>query len=451
MWIKMLCIAALLLIAQVGTHAETATTLPAEAWRNQLISHKTLPVKPVSNTVAMSPDGKWLAFPRYAGGCVGIAFYNLKSGRTWIVDKYRSKEGEKYTRWAYEECLIVWRKDSRACAVCDTKGLSIVWPSRKRILRLTREPADFENCVAWSPRTNKLAAFIGGDGPFLVWDGHKVLSSGNWTEATGWQLCYPWSGWDCEWSPDERAVLLRFYGSSGRDRSGTGHLEIMNSKTAHRQGKWGAQALAPHWIDSSRVAYLVEDGPNIYGSLPLMVAHPRSGSERGILQSAYDISVVRPGNTVWISASSGFYRLDTRSLKPKHVLKSVCAWDSAERTGRVWAVTEDAKVYRLGASGSKKTLICGLSGPMDPSKTCDWSIHVSPDERSFAFCWSDRIGDYQSGRRYLCIYQLKGGKAQFGRFYPYGKVLGWAQGQTLPLILRTEGYGDKNRQVWQVK
>ena len=267
--------------------------------------------------LAVSPDGRWLAYvlaserqlyhgsvrlnPNVAPkpGRIALVLYDLSSARAQTVDL-----GPLDPR-ADGFSLLAWRPDSRACAVGTEIGWAIVTPGRERARWIDRTHGVWVlDCrPAWSPRGGRLA-FFSEDGDFWVWDGTRIRHKANWLQETGIPLSEGEAPWQCEWSPDGRSILFRFYGSTARDKSDTGHLAIVDAGTG-RFG-WGTEAGPAHWLDKTRIAFRAEYD-YVGGSIPmtLRVARPAVNKERPWRAGVVAWALTRRRDAVWIVNGTG--------------------------------------------------------------------------------------------------------------------------------------------------
>lgn len=364
---------------------------PGQAGSSRHIRHEVLPIPPMAPMSAwepsgtISPNGRWLAYwDARSKSHDRVVFYDLVESRSWVVDAGRiaphSYGGGR---------VLSWRQDSRACAVGAAGGWKVAWPRTRRTCRVARSAPGYESCAAWSPRTKRLAMFEGfiGNGLFRVWDGRRLTRGIKWAKAVG----YPYGeerAWQCEWSPDEKLLLLRFYGHAERDSIAAGHTMVIDLRTGRPRFNWGTEAGPARWLDTSRLIFGGDDGGSPGYPEGLFVAKP-----------------VAHQFNIWLS--------------------NVLAWTLSPNRNVVWALRE-GHLYRTSAHQKRWQVVTRkvVSLKMWPS------LSLSPRGDMAVLChrWGGNcvsILSTSSRLRWTANWLPPVGRA---------KVLGWASGKSLPLI-----------------
>ena len=249
----------------------------------------------------LSPNGRWLAYvAERKPGRLALVTYDLTSAHAQAVDL-----GPLQPRSFFGD-VLAWRPDSRACAVGVPNGWAVVTLGRQRVRWIdpVANYGPFESCAAWSPHGGRLAVFSGG-GYFRVWDGTRLRRKADWAKASGAPSYATERAWQCEWSPNEKALLLRFYGQAERNSDAVGHMMVVDPDTGRDKFDWGAEAEPAHWLDDSHVAFRSLD--ESYGSLPatLQVARPSAHRERTWRASVVDWALTDRRDAVWIVTGEG--------------------------------------------------------------------------------------------------------------------------------------------------
>ena len=360
--------------------------------------------------LAVSPDGRWLAYvlaserqlyhgsvrlnPNVAPkpGRIALVLYDLISARAQTVDL-----GPLDPR-ADGFSLLAWRPDSRACAVGTEIGWAIVTPGRERARWIDRTHGVWVlDCrPAWSPRGGRLA-FFSEDGDFWVWDGTRIRHKANWLKQTGIPSYADERPWQCEWSPDGRFILFRFYGDSVRDSTDTGHLAIVDASMG-RLG-WGTEAGPAHWLDNTRIAF-------------------------------------RAGNAATDVAPD---TLQVATARREHSWRAdVAAWALTDRWDAVWIVTGEGDVWRTPLPNLHWRRV-GRSGTAR-NRTGTFGVSVSPDGSQAALTTGSAVELFRQG-----------GPVRQWRHPGFDiTVLGWVAGRNLPL-LAVEPEKSGPTQVWQME
>jgi dipeptidyl aminopeptidase/acylaminoacyl peptidase len=221
-----------------ATDRVPAPVTPAAEWFVELLRGHTRHV----NTVAWSPDGRWLA----SGG-------NDLTVRIWDPT-----DGATVRTLSHDDDVtaVAWSPDGGRLAVgCEDETIRICDPKDGSTVRTLTGHSDWRAAVAWSPDGRRLAAG-GREGP-RIWDPHTgalVLALTDNTETVAWspdgrQLAAVGTGytvrvWDTEtgalvrtltghvnivlavaWSPDGRYIA-----STGYDQS----IQITDAATGVR-------------------------------------------------------------------------------------------------------------------------------------------------------------------------------------------------------------------------
>lgn len=336
----------------------------------------------------MSPNGRWLAyFDARPKNRDRVVFYDLIKSRLWIMDAGRIAPDSYSTR------VLFWRQDSRACAVGATGGWRIAWPDTRKTRRITRSAPNGESCAAWSPRTNRLAMFEGssGNGLYRVWNGRQITKGIEWRKAVE----YPQGeerAWQCEWSPDEKLILFRFYGHAERDSYSSGHTAVINPRTGHRRFDWGAEAGPARWLDKSRLIFEGDD-EGLGLTSGLMVAKP----------------VAHQSNN-W--------------------LKNAVAWTLSPQRDAIWALTTEGHLCRTSTKRRHWQVIRRNAVSAKALRFMSPSLFLSPRGDLVAVCHAFggnniSLVSTSSHRPWTISWRAPVGKA---------KILGWPSGKSLPLL-----------------
>jgi len=389
-------------LALFGAATSTCTRADAgpSAQNSGLLSTQTLALSAKgAQDYSLSPDGRWLAWsevsvPRGRKGpdnsseprVERIGFVNLSSKRIWRVGLSQQPKPTNYP-W---HATLRWRPDSRACAIASWEGCRIAWPWRRHSRRISLLPAE-SNDMAWAPRSNRLALFEDESGPGRIWDGRRLSPAREWVASTG----YPYPGealvWQAGWSPDERLILLRFYGHAERNISSAGHMALLDARSG-RPIHWGAEAGPAAWLDSKRLIYKADDD-GLEGAVALTVAKPRAHIANPWLPDVLAWTLSADRKVIWALQQNGDLRRSPSTaprweLVRRKVFKLDAQWGfypmiSASPRGDMVAITNDR-------GGSGITLV------------------GSSARRAWASTWRAPSGTVQ--------------------------LLGWARGHTLPLL-----------------
>lgn len=347
-----------------------------------------------SGMPSISPDERWLVFspPRQEGKPESVIFHNLQDRQTWQVNAEHSDKNML-------GFVAAWRSDSRACAVALGGDWLVAEPGVRRVTQLGRREWE-EVAAGWSPKRKLLAFFDTPD--FRVWDGRRVSEPVNWAERLGYpSLASPWRAWDCEWSPDEKFILLRFYGAADRTKESPGHLEVINPTTVKKAGGWGGEGINAHWLDSARIIFLSDNDATrtSYTNMPLVVQARGRKPVRVLPQVGwYALSGNR--RFIWAWRSGSLYRIDSRTLKRRVVMKSVADCAYSEARDLLWVLTKEGATHIIDSKTLAKRFIGRWSKDDRPS---DW------------------------------------------------RVLGWAKGKPLPLLLVRQGNSRNAPEIWQLE
>ena len=381
-----------------------AVPLTAHAFRLPLTDPKNPDNGPSAE--GLSPDGRWLAYivtPK--PGRLALALYDLPSAHAQTVSL-----GPQNPRFRWRGNVLVWRPDSRACVVGLQTGWAVVSPGRKRARWITRTYGyDGFDRAAWSPRNGRLAVFS-GSGDFWVWDGTHVRRKANWLQETGIPLSEDERPWQCEWSPNGKSILLRFYGNTVRDDTDTGHLTFVNPGTG--RFKWGMAAGPAHWLDNDRIAFRAE-GDYIGGPMPvtLRVAQRTGGKERSWRAGVAAWALTARRDAVWIVAGEGdVWR--TPLVKPRWRRM----WHSEDARSRI--PQADTVGLFLSPDGSRAALMTVSAITVSTIEI----FHQGDPVRQWRPLDSD-VEDIQ--------------------------VLGWAAGRTLPVLVVR--HKDDTWEIWQLE
>jgi hypothetical protein len=356
--------------------AKTIATLPK-------ISHVMLNAGPVGDYVygggfvpSVSPDGRWLVFSQPNRGTKSstIIFYDFISRKIWKVGGRAE--------------ALSWRSDSRLCVITTSRGWALATPGKKTInvLAATKpsyplgshpdpsqigyplDPSD--SCVAWGPKTGRLAIF---DYYMYIFAGTKLLRKLDWSKES--PLPEQYRAWDAEWSPDERDILLRYYGHADRDRSSPGHMDVLDPLTAKPAKGWaGMETLHPHWLDANRYICECDYGPvahTEWQGYPLVI-QPKGRRMVWLLRKVDWYELSRDRKTIWALASSGdLYRIDARTLRKRLVMKSVARSGYEPRTDSIWVLNKRQQVYMIDGNNLQVKLMGAWS---EQAKLSQWRI-----------------------------------------------------------------------------
>jgi hypothetical protein len=280
---------------------------------------------------------------------------------------------------------VAWRPDSQGCAVGAGEGWAIAWPGRRRLEWVHRLPApgpdtsrSEESCAAWSPSGRRLAIFEseGGTGLYLLWDGERVAVRERWARA--WSLPPdqgPWRAWQCEWSPDEGALLFRYFEHFKHQRENAGYLAVVDPETGERRGGGVSPAGPARWLDAARIAFRGDDDGIAFEPVPLFVADPAGGTRKRWLPDVVAWALSPRRDTLWAltrggkltrspTAAPAWKPLPRPSLSPEdHGFQialspdggSVALWrgvDDAPRLPTLVTVTPAPPPPSTGSSGS---------------------------------------------------------------------------------------------------
>jgi hypothetical protein len=336
----------------------------------------------------MSPDGRWLAyFNARSEKRDRVVFYDLIRSRHWVMDAGRVVPNSYSTR------ILSWRRDSRACAVGAAGGWKIAWPATRKTRRIARSAPGGESCAAWSPRTNRLAMFESflGNGLYRVWHGKRLSKGIEWRKAVGFPQGEE-RAWQCEWSPDEKLLLFRFYGHAERDRNSSGHTVVINPRTARPRFDWGAEAGPAQWLDNSRLIFNAdEEGLGLFSGP--MVAKP-----------------VAHQSNPW--------------------LKNAVAWTLSPRRDTIWALTTKGHLCRSSTRRKQWQIVRRNAVSAKALRRMSPSLSLSPRGDMVAFCHTFGGKDISlvstsPKRPWAISWQAPAGKVE---------MLGWAAGKSLPLL-----------------
>lgn len=367
---------------------------PIQAAFSRHVKHTVLPVPPMASmsdwepSGTMSPNGRWLAyFDARPKNRDKVVFYDLIKSRHWVIDAGRIVPDSYSTR------ILSWRQDSRACAVGAAGGWRVAWPDTRRTRRISHSAPGGESCAAWSPHTNRLAMFEGflGNGLYRVWDGRRLTKGVEWRKAVD----YPAGeerAWQCEWSPDEKLLLFRFYGHAQRDSYSSGHTVVVNPRTGRRRFDWGEEARPAHWLDKSRLIF--------------------EGDDDG-LDLTSGLTVAKP-----VAHQSNNW------------LKNAVAWTLSPQRDAIWALTTEGHLYRTPAKRRDWQIIRRNAVSSKALRFMSPSMSLSPRGDMVAFCHTFggsniSVVSTSPKRPWTISWRAPVGKV---------KMLGWASGKSLPLL-----------------
>ena len=225
----------------------------------------------------LSPNGGWLAYAQKrpeAKRCV--VFTDFQNARSRVI------AGEPSS----------WSADSRVCAfsfgatpmgrqIGQRSGWELVWPAsgRKRVILLA---SSAQSLVEFAPKTRRLALVQGfGNNRLRFWNGRKLSRGFDW----GRVLQFPdWyrdevSPSALTWSTDERALALRFYGHAERMPGSAQHTAVFTFRGRHLRWLWSGETGELKWLDSSRLMFKGDD-EGLGGPVDLEVADVRARGKR---------------------------------------------------------------------------------------------------------------------------------------------------------------------------
>ncbi|MDQ2686616.1 MAG: hypothetical protein M3Y28_01985, partial [Armatimonadota bacterium] len=342
----------------------------------------------------LSPDGRWLAWFRWHHkNWIGVTFYDLTAGRSHTTDLGQARfHAGKVNESEYYNYVLAWRQDSQACAVGVGDGWAVLPPTGRYARWLVRSKGGgWGSCAAWAPLTHRLAMFD-AFGDFRVWDGKRLRKMKDWAETSGAPHYAAERAWQCEWSPDEKAIAFRFYGEAERQSDSAGHTMIVDSETGRQKYRWGAEACWVHWLDSRRLAFRADDeGLGGRFPVPLVVAQP------GVRQAR---------DSVW--------------------QKDLVDWALAPRHDALWAVTNAGDVSRTPTAGKHwKRLLHGTRTKASHTVLSPFRLLMSPQGDQAAVWTEDTLTLISASGAPARRWRL--GRGQF-------TVLGWPRGKALPLL-----------------
>ncbi len=384
-------IASCVLLSHIGV---PCFAKPMQSAFSRHIKHAVLPVPPMASmsywkpSGTMSPNGRWLAyFDARPENCDRVVFYDLIKSRLWVVGEGRIVPDSYSTR------VLSWRQDSRACAIGAAGGWRIAWPTTRRTRRITRSAPGGESCAAWSPRTNRLAMFEGflGNGLYRVWNGRQITRGIEWGKAVE----YPQGeerAWQCEWSPDEKLMLFRFYGHAERDSYSSGHTVVINPQTGRRRFDWGAEAGPAHWLDKSRLIF--------------------DGDDEGL------------------GVTSGLTVAKPVAHQSNNWLKNAVTWTLSPQRDAVWALTTEGHLCRTTTKRRHWRIIRRNAVSTKVSRSMSPSLSLSPRGDMVGFCHAFggsniSLVSTSPQRPWIISWRAPVGKV---------KILGWASEKSLPLL-----------------
>ena len=400
------------MLAFVPASCQTTSKAPPQPGAPSLV--RTSPPETIELPAPMSPDGRWLAYRQPDEERDRIVCYDLRSGDSWTFDAGRGRTGEP---------ALAWRHDSTTLVANAGKRWALLRPAERRAqwLPVRRPQAEGlgsgpSGCAAWSPRTGRLVSFEGemlGTGEMQVIAANRVAHRAAWPEGLGLPgMIGPWRAWDCEWSPDERSLLFRFYGQAERDPYMPGHLKVLDPRTARERYRWGAEAIQAHWLDNSRVAFLDDDGPRSGGgdTLPLAIAQPATGSRRIVVRDVHSWALSPGRDEIWAVAANRFlHRIRASNVRRRHT-------------------------YRL----AQKPLVRWIHGRSDMVFSADGKVLALPCESIS-----------KPPRNFIALVDTSTGQARYSEAPPVEiAVLGWPAAAKAPLLAFRRSY-DFPWQLWR--
>lgn len=306
-----------------------------------------------------SPDGRWNAVVEEPNGKNRprrVVFTNLRTRRSWPI-ALPARSSDEY---GFEPSLS-WSPNGRAIAIRSKEGWRVAYPQARhsRLVLRDRGFASYGGyAAAWAPRTNRLAIFEDQGAPFYIWNGKRLSRAKHWIPSTG----YPYAGdvriWQAAWSPDESAILLRFYGHAERGPESAGHTQLLSPRTGRAMYGWGDEARPASWLDAKRLIYLGDDG-GLGGAGDLIVSQPsspRNSRRRQVwLRDAVAWTISPRAKTIWaLKANGDLMRSPTRAAQwkrtrrlPKSVLGEYETTLTASPHGNMVAVSHGSQSRKL--------------------------------------------------------------------------------------------------------
>lgn len=229
-------------------------------------------------------------------------------------------------------------------------------------------------------------------GKYRVWDGRHLSASIEWAKA----VKYPYGeerAWQCEWSPNEKSIFLRYYGHAERDSYAAAHTTVINPYTCAPQFEWGAGAGPAAWLDDSRLAYR-DDDEGLGGPVSLTVAQPRTATTNAWLPHIENWTLNAHKDTIWALTEAGQLLMTSSQHRAWHLIASHI---TSHKTG----TGDYAPMLTLSPRGDMLAV---------------WNMWGG---RNLSLISTDPTHPWQQS------WQTVQNKI---------KVLGWAKGQTLPLL-----------------
>jgi hypothetical protein len=230
-----------------------------------------------------------------------------------------------------------------------------------------------------------------GNGLYRVWNGKRLAKGVEWRKTVG----YPYGeerAWQCEWSPNEKLILFRFYGHAQRDSYSPGHTVVIDPRTGRRRFDWGAEAGPARWLDQSRLIFEADD------------------CERNLPRGLTVAKPVAHQSHKW--------------------LKNSVTWALSSRRDAIWALTSEGHLLRTQAKKRQWQVIRCNAISTQALRLMSPSMSLSPRGDMVAFC--DMFGGTNVSivstspkRPWTLSWKVPLGKV---------KVLGWPLGKSLPLL-----------------
>lgn len=407
-----LIIASLVLLLDGCTSSPASLDKPRKVVQQTRLSYRVLPFRIEASYVSydtlsrqLSPNGRYTAyFTKPKGNRERLLVYNFATSSISTFDV-----GHLEKNISHVERYVVWRQDSRACAVVASSGIAVIWPADKKIRWISREAPTFDSCLAWAPRSHRLAIFQGdfvGNSYFRVWNGRRIVSRLDWQKAVGTNRTqYETSAMQAEWSPDEQSIVLRFEARSGISGTLTNAMDmvVLDAKTGRARWMWKNRAGPVLWLDNSRLVFQDFDEHNSPKSL--VVARPKT-KQHG----------------EWLG--------------------NIVSWTPSAHHDTFWAITDQGHLYKSPAQKRQWILVKRGVGQREISMSAQNDVVALSHSTDNPDQWHLALFSPATGQ----VWRWQGS----GKF----QIIGWAKGQQFPLVAfrpNTEFGGAESWQVWQFR
>lgn len=291
--------------------------------------------------------------------------------------------------------LVSWSGDGKICAVGNENGWQMVWPASRRVQRISSTKVWYLSQPewAWAPGTQRLAVAEGsGSYRLKFWDGGRQRRGANWADLLKFPDWYRSEATPTtlEWSTDGRALMLQFYGHAERMPDSAQHSVVFSVEKGRVRHIWGDETKETHWLDGRRLMYGGDD-EGMGGPTDLVVAEPRTHKRR-----------------VW--------------------KRDVLTWALSPRRDFVCALTSKGDLIRTPTGRPQWEFLRRKVIPRPTSGESAPALQISPRGEMVALWNGGRMLRFYStsGRRPWMI-SWKTPASSVG-------VVGWAKGQTLPIV-----------------